>query len=230
MGRMNACRTASEKALQELLEVLDFDKYLRSFHLSNRGDTGSGSSGSCCSSVVVTIKIQTSTAASSLPTAMHAELKSLIQVAGISPNKGREVPGGGGAGGVTKVGHVKHASAAASGEEDLLLVSRVAVGEETVDEDEGFEGDGPAASLAETAGEGGDAGVDVGAGVAGEAEDFTDVAFFGGVFVVAGGFDDGDVEVGDGGAVTDFGDAYAGLVFDGADGSPESARSHECGE
>lgn len=96
-----------------------------------------------------------------------------------------------------------------------------------MNEDEGFESDGPAASLAETAGEGGNAGVDVGAGVAGEAEDFTDVAFFGGVFVVAGGFDDGDVEVGDGGAVADFGDADAGLVFDGANGAPESAWSHE---
>lgn len=128
-----ACRTASEKAFEELLKVLDFDEYLRCFHLSNGGNPGSGGGGSSSSGgsviIIIIIKIQTSTAASSLATAMHTELKPLIQVTGISPNKSREVPGGGGARGVTEVRHVEHASAAASGEEDLLLVSRITVGE-----------------------------------------------------------------------------------------------------
>jgi len=112
------------------------------------------------------------------------------------------------------------------GEEDLLLVGGVAVSEEAVDEDQGLEGDRPTAGLGEATGQTGDALADVVAGVAGEAEYLSDVPLLGRVLVVACGLDDGHVEVGDGVAAADLGQADAGLVLNRAHHLSDLAGCH----
>nr|GMD92853.1 hypothetical protein Iba_chr14fCG1770 [Ipomoea batatas] len=93
---------------------------------------------------------------------------------------------------VAEVGHVEEARAAARGEENLLLVRRVAVGEEAVDEHERLQRHHPVARLAQTPRDGADASSHVRGGVAREGEDLAHVPLIRREVLVACGFDDGD--------------------------------------
>lgn len=73
---------------------------------------------------------------------------------------------------------------------DLLLEGGVSVDQESVNEQEGFDGDDPIASLVEPLGNGDERSVDVASGKRRQCQDFSDVFFIGGDLFVAGGFDD----------------------------------------
>lgn len=62
--------------------------------------------------------------------------------------------------------------------------------------------------------------------VAGEAEDLRHVALVGGVGAMAGGLDDGDLEIGEGAAAGDLGEADAGLIFNCSDHFSDVAWGH----
>lgn len=113
--------------------------------------------------IFITVTIHTSSSA--IP-AFHHVFKSFIQVQRVSTHEGREIPGIG-LGSIAEIRHVEDASPAASGEENLLFIGRIAFGEEALDKHEGFEGDGPVAGLVEAFGEGFDTGADVGTRVGG---------------------------------------------------------------
>lgn len=144
---------------------------------------------------------------------LHPELEELVQVQGVRPDKGRVVPRLPGR--VPEIAEVEEARPAPGGEKDVLLEGNAALGEEALHEQEGLQGHDPVLGAVEAAGDDGDAGVDHGARVAGEAEDLGHVALVGGVLAMAGGLDNGDFEVGEGAAGGgDLGQADAGVILE----------------
>ncbi len=96
---------------------------------------------------------------------------------------------------VPEIRHVQEPSATSGGVEDLFLEHRVAIVEQAVDEYDCLESHNPVPCLAETLGDGGDAGVDVSTRVGGEIEDGANVLLVGRVFVVARSLDNGYLKV-----------------------------------
>lgn len=128
---------------------------------------------------------------------------------------------------ISEVREVEEAGGGAGvgGMVELMVEVGVTVHEEAVEEHEGLEGDNPVPGLGEAAGNGGDAGGDVGAGGGGEEEYLADVLVLGGVIVVAGGSDDGHLHLRDH-AAAHLCQPNAGLVLHGAYGPSDSARCH----
>lgn len=106
-----------------------------------------------------------------------------------------------------------------------MLEGGMAVLKKTVDEDEAFQSHNPVSGFAETPGDGRDAGIDIAAGVGGHAQDLSEVFLVGWLVVVAGSFDNGDVELWSHGA-GDFGNTDACLILYCSNHLPDRGRCH----
>ncbi|XP_051132440.1 uncharacterized protein LOC127252343 [Andrographis paniculata] len=156
----------------------------------------------------------------------YSEVEVVVDVLGEGADEGGEVPGVGLGGGVAEGGHVEEAGAVAGGGEELVAVAMVGVVDEAVDEEEGLERHRPVPGLAEAVADLGDAGGDEGAGEGNEADDLPHVPLVRGPLVVAGGLDDGDLQVRHAVAAGDQRHSDARLVLHQPDGLSHLAWPH----